>query len=243
VTELGHHFYEYCLQILRDVEQAETLLDQSGEPSGLLRVAAPVILAEKQITRLVPEFLRRFPKIRLELMLSARTMNIVQEGFDLSIRLVRREDMDSSMRLLAENHRVFCAAPSYLEQAGEPKHPSELANHNCLVSAAGQNWGTWRVLIDDRIETVAISGQLASDNAAVLTDAAVQGCGIALLGTFTVGEALKEGRLVEILKDHVVQDSVIVAVVPSRTYVPPRVSVFIDYLIENFGTPPVWDRL
>jgi DNA-binding transcriptional LysR family regulator len=243
VTDIGHRFYEQCLHLLDEAERAEwELRDKARDPGGRIRMAAPVVFAQRQMASLLPDFLRLHPRIELELAASARTVNLVEEGFDLSIRLVRTEDLGRAGRVLAPNRRVFCAAASYLARNGHPHHPSDLADHDCLVALGAHRAESWRYVTKDGAKTVRVTGPFASDNVAVVAEAATQGLGIAIAGTFIVGDYLRSGRLVEVLPGYMVQDSVVAAVVPARGFVPYRVGLLIEFLAERFGSPPVWDN-
>jgi DNA-binding transcriptional LysR family regulator len=243
LTEAGHRFYEQCVRLLNEAERAEwDLRDDAREPSGRIRVAAPVVFSQRQIAPILPDFLRRYPDIEVELFTSARTLNIVEEGFDLSIRLARADQVARHTRVLASNRRVVCAAPDYVARHGELKAPADLDQHNCLIAMTGQRADVWRFQGKTGIEAIRVRGQLASDNASVLAEAAVRGMGIALLGTFAVGDHLNSGALIEVLPGILVQDSVVTGVLPERAYVPHRVNLFLDFLANAFGSPPMWDR-
>ncbi len=243
VTDLGQRFYQRCLRLLDEAERAEwELRDKEREPGGRLRIAAPTVFTERQIAPLLPSFLRLYPRIELELVASARTMNLVEEGFDLSIRLVRADDVGRTGQTLAPNRRAFCAAPDYIARHGEPVHPSELQAHACLINMATQRLETWSYSEPSGAQTVRVGGPLASDNVATIVQAAEQGMGIVLAGTFVVGERLRSGTLKEILPGYVVQDSVVAAIFPARGFVPHRVALLTKFLAARFGNPPVWDR-
>jgi DNA-binding transcriptional LysR family regulator len=243
LTEAGHRFYEQCMRLLNEAERAEwELRDDAREPNGRIRVAAPVVFSQRQIAPILPDFLRRYPDIEVELLTSARTLNIVEEGFDVSIRLARADQVARYMRILAPNRRVVCAAPDYVARHGELKAPPDLDQHNCLIATTGKRADVWRFQGKNGIEAIRVRGQFTSDNASVLAEATVRGMGIALLGTFAVGDHLNSGALIEVLPGMLVQDSVVTGVLPERAYVPHRVNLFLDFLTNAFGSPPVWDR-
>ncbi len=243
VTELGQHFYRQCLRLLDEAERAEwELRDKEREPGGRVRLTAPTVFAEQQIAPLVPKFLRDHPRIELELVTSARTVNLVEEGLDASIRLVAESGVGRNSRVLTSNRRVFCAAPDYLRRHGVPAHPTDLSGHACLINFATQRWDTWRYQDTDGPQSLRVRGPLTSDNVELIAQAAESGVGIMLAGTFAVGDRLRSGALLEILPGFVIQDSVVTAVVPPRDYVPFRVALFIDYLGREFGNPPTWDH-
>lgn len=243
MTKVGERFYDQCLRLLNEAERAEwELRDDVHDPKGRIRVTAPVVFAQRQISPLLPEFLARHPGIELELVESARTLNLVEEGFDLSIKIAREDQIGRTGQRLARNRRVVCASPRYLETFGEPQTPRELGAHKCLTIITRQRADLWRFRQDDGVESVRVSGPLVSDNASTLAEAAIQGAGIVMLGTYVVGDALQRGALREILPGQLIQDSAIIAVRPERNFLPLRITLFLKYLAERFGDPPVWER-
>jgi len=243
MTEVGGRFYEQCLRLLNEAERAEwELRDDVHDPRGRIRLTAPVVFAQRQISPLLPEFMARHPGIELEMVESARTLNLVEEGFDLSIKIAREDQIGRNGQRLARNRRVVCASPRYLETFGEPQTPGDLATHRCLTIITRQRADLWRFQQEDGVESVRVSGPLVSDNAGTLAEAAIRDVGIAMLGTYVVGDALRAGLLREILPDRLIQDSAIVAVRPERNFLPLRITLLLKYLTGCFGDPPVWDR-
>ena len=244
ITENGTGFYDRCINVLQELEAAETeILQLTQEPKGLLRVTAPNVLTTRHISPFLPEFLRRYPEMRLDFLLTSRTIDMVEEGVDLSIRLASEVNPQLHSEVLAPNRRVFCAAPEYLEKHGVPKKPDDLLEHNCLIARTVQLLNTWLVTEGGRVRSLRVSGNLIANNVDILRDALVGGLGIANVGTFVVGDDLKSGRLVPILQDYTVQNSWFFAVVPHRRHVPLKSRVFIDFLKETFGPVPYWDEI
>lgn len=243
MTEVGQRFYDQCLRLLNEAERAEwELRDDVHDPRGRIRVTAPVVFAQRQISPLLPGFMARHPGIELEMVESARTLNPIEEGFDLSIKIARPDQIGRSGQVLARNRRIVCASPRYLEMFGEPKVPGDLSSHKCLTIITRQRTDLWRFQHGDEVESVRVNGPMASDNAGTLAEAAIQGVGITMLGTYVISDALRRGLLREILPGRLVQESAIVAVRPERNFLPLRITLFLKYLKECFGDPPVWDR-
>lgn len=243
MTEVGQRFYDQCLRLLNEAERAEwELRDDAGDVGGRLRVTAPVVFTQRQIAPLLPSFLAQYPKVDFELFASARKLNLVEEGFDLSIQLGPLDQLSRSAQSLAINRRVVCASQAYLDRHGTPAEPSDLAGHSCLVAISTQRADVWRFCGKSGAESIRVKGSLTSDNASTLAEAAAQGVGIALLGTYVVGDYLRAGLLKEILPTRVEQNSIIIGVVPERSFLPRRVKLFLQHLVEGFGSPPTWDR-
>ena len=243
VTEMGKRLYERCLKITDEIEKAETeLWEQSRSPSGRLRIAAPVVLGRTQIAPLLTPFLRRYPEIHAELALSPRTADLIEEGIDVAIRLVRADRVEHGMQQICPNRRVFCASPDYLQEHGEPGDPGALSEHACLIARTDDTFDRWPYIKGRNVGSMRVSGPLISDNVDVLRQAALDGLGIAYLGLSLVAPDIRAGRLRQVLDDYVVQDSLIVALLPHVDFIPQRVNVFIAFLRERFGKTPSWEE-
>lgn len=243
LTDEGASYHEACARILAEVEDADAAAAaRRVEPQGLLKVALPASFGHKHIAPLVPPFAARYPKIQLAFSLSDRSVNVIEEGFDLAIRIGELEDSSLAARKLAPNRRVVCASPAYLRQHGEPRTPGDLARHNCLTTNDPQM--TWEYKgPDGRRGSVRVSGQYACDNWEVLREWAMAGLGVALKSTWDVRRQLEDGSLVPLLEGYDFgTDVAIYAVYPHRRYLPAKTRVFIDFLAESFGPEPYWDR-
>lgn len=244
ITDMGKRLYERCLKITDEMEKAETeLWEQSRAASGRLRIAAPVVLGRTQVAPLLTPFLRRHPSIQVELLLSPRTADLIEEGIDVAIRLVRPDAIEHGMIRICQNRRAFCASPAYLLEFGEPTNPVELSRHACLTAKTNEMFERWPFTRGRRVETVRVSGPLVSDNVDVIRQAARDGLGVAYLGLSLIAPDLRDEGLREILRGHAVQNSWIVAVLPHGDFVPHRVQVFIDLLKQQFGDVPPWEAL
>jgi len=243
LTDEGARFHEACVRILAEIEEAEAeAAARRVEPQGILKVALPASFGHKHIAPLIPDFARRFPGVQLALSLSDRTVHVIDEGFDLAVRIAELQDSSLAARKLAPNRRVVCASPAYLARHGMPELPTDLASHNCLtVTEFHMTWdykdphgnpGSTRV-----------SGRYACDNWEVLRDWAVAGLGIALKSTWDVQHDLEDGSLVPLFPGFTFGSDVgIYAVYPHRRYLPAKTRVFIDFLAESFGPEPYWDQ-
>jgi DNA-binding transcriptional LysR family regulator len=205
-------------------------------------VALPASFGHKHIAPLVPPFAARYPKIQLAFSLSDRTVNVIEEGYDLAIRIGELEDSSLAARKLAPNRRVVCASPEYLRSHGAPRIPEDLQKHNCLTTNDLQM--TWEYKgPDGKRGAVRVQGRYACDNWEVLREWATAGLGVALKSTWDVRGQLAEGALVPLLPGYDFgTDVAIYAVYPHRRYLPAKTRVFIDYLAESFGPEPYWDQ-
>ena len=246
LTDEGASYYETCSRILAEIEEADAAAAaRRVEPQGMLRVALPASFGLNHIAPLIPRFAARYPKVELALSLSDRSVNLVEEGFDLAIRIAELKDSSLAARKLAPNRRVVCASPAYLRQHDEPKTPQDLAKHNCLIATWEQgmamNW-EYKSPVGKR-GSVRVTGRYACDNWEVLREWAVAGLGVALKSTWDVRKHLEDGSLVPLLPGYDFSSDVgIYAVYPHRRHLPAKTRVFIDFLAESFGPEPYWDQ-
>lgn len=246
LTDEGASYYETSQRILAEIDEADAAVTSHRvEPQGVLRVALPASFGHQHIAPLVPRFAERYPKVELALSLSDRSINLIEEGFDLAVRIAELKDSSLAARKLAPNRRVVCASPAYLRAHGEPKTPQDLAKHNCLVASWEHGFAmTWEYKSPTgKRGTVRVTGRYACDNWEVLRDWAVAGLGVALKSTWDVRRQLEEGSLVPLLAGYDFGTDVgIYAMYPHRRHLPAKTRAFIDFLAESFGPEPYWDR-
>ena len=243
LTDEGASYLDACTRILGEVEDADAAAAARRiEPQGVLKVALPASFGHKHIAPLIPPFAERFPKIHLALSLSDRTVNMIEEGYDLAIRIGELEDSSLAARKLAPNRRVVCASPGYLKTHEAPRKPDDLQRHNCLTTNdLHMNWEYKGP--DGKRGSVRVTGHYACDNWEVLREWAMAGLGVALKSTWDVRRQLEDGSLVSLLPGYDFgTDVAIYAIYPHRRYLPAKTRVFIDYLAESFGPEPYWDQ-
>jgi Transcriptional regulator len=244
LTDEGASYYESCSRVLAEIEQANASVSAGRQaPQGTLRVALPAAFGNQYVAPLVPQFAALYPAVQLALSLSDRSVNLVEDGFDLAIRIAALADSSLAARKLAPNRRVVCASPDYLRQHGTPSSPAELAQHNCLL--ASDFGGTWEYKDPDgKAGSVRVSGRYVCDNWEVLREWALAGLGIALKSTWDVRRHLSSGSLVSLLPGYSFDSDVaIYAVYPHRRHLPAKTRAFIDFLASSFGPEPFWDRV
>lgn len=242
LTDEGAAYYETCNRVLADIEEADAAVTAGrAEPRGVLRVALPASFGHQHVAPLIPKFAERYPDVQLALSLSDRAVNVVEEGFDLAVRIADLADSSLAARKLAPNRRVVCASPAYLARHGEPSTPDDLARHNCLATDFTMNWDYRGP--DGEPGSVRVSGRYACDNWEVLREWALAGLGIALKSTWDVRRHLEDGSLVSVLPGYTfASDVAIYAVYPHRRHLPAKTRAFIEFLAESFGPEPYWDR-
>jgi DNA-binding transcriptional LysR family regulator len=242
VTELGQRFYEHCLAILRQVEEAELEIGEyNAEPQGLLKVSAATVFASRHLAPIFFRFLQKNPKVTLDTTLTTTSEDLVARGIDVAIRISNDLDLGLIALKLAANTRVYCAAPAYLERRGRPATGTELLTHNCLLVRGVAQSARWPIRnARGEIEHVTVSGNFVSDNGDVLRQMLLAGLGVGHLARFMVHEHLVAGDLVELFPDSRVVASHIYAVYPERRNMPLKTRAFLDHLRAEFSIPPPW---
>jgi DNA-binding transcriptional LysR family regulator len=244
LTEAGETFRARCETILAKVAEAEaTVASLQAVPRGILRVNAPIAFGVRHLGPVVAAYLDRYADMKLDLVLNDRLVDIVEEGFDVAVRVGDLADSQLVARRLAPCRFVVCAAPRYLELRGEPLRPADLQDHHCLEYSLRAPPGRWAfTAADGKDISIAIAGRLRATNGDLLRSAAKAGLGVILAPTFIVCDDLKDGALRELLTDYTVKPTGIFAVYPTGRYPSPKLRSFIDFLAEQFGACPSWDR-
>jgi DNA-binding transcriptional LysR family regulator len=242
VTEIGQAFHQRCVRILADIEEAErAAADLHAEPRGTLRVNAPMSFGMMHIAPAIADFLGRYPGLDIDMDLNDRFVDLVDEGYDVAVRVGRLRDSSLVARRLAPSRRVVVGSPVYFRKHGRPQHPDELAEHNCLIYTNAPLAEQWQFRVDGEARSVRVSGCLRVNNGEVLREAAIAGQGLTVLPTFIVGDALSHGQLDAVLTDCVVSESAVHAVYPHSRHLSPKVRAFVDFLAVRFGPVPYWD--
>jgi DNA-binding transcriptional LysR family regulator len=243
LTDEGASYLDTCSRVLAEIAEADAAVGAGRiEPQGALKVAIPASFGNRHIAPLVPAFAERYPKVRLALSLSDRAVNLIEEGFDLAIRIAHLEDSSLAARKLAPNRRVVCASPAYLGRHGTPRTPQDLARHNCLTTRDFAMTWDYRGP-DGKPGSVRVAGRYACDNWEVLREWALAGLGVALKSTWDVRRHLEDGSLVSLFPGYTFGgDVAIYAVYPHRRYLPAKTRAFIEFLADSFGPEPYWDR-
>jgi len=243
LTETGQIYLERCIDILQAIDETETIAAaQTSEPRGRLTLSAPTSFGILHLQQAIPIYLRRHPQVQISLNLADRFIDVVDEGFDLVIRIAELEDSSLIARRLAPCRRLLCASPDYLEKNGTPLVPQDLAIHHCLVYSNELKPDSWNLQGPSGIESVKVNGPICADNGDILRAAAVAGLGVTLLPTFIVGPDLEAGRLRQVLANYCPPEISIYAVFPSRRYLSAKVRSFVDFMAAYFGDRPDWDH-
>lgn len=235
LTSEGATYVTRARDILAAVEDAEQeVMASAAEPSGLLRVNTGTAFGRHVLGPIIPDFLARYPKIRLDLGIADRQVDLIGEQWDVAIRMGQLGDPSLVARKIGESSRAICASPAYLERFGLPKTPAELANHNCIVISGFPYLRRWPFATPEGVNLQEVAGSLITDSADVIVDMMLAGIGIGRLARLTIAQPLKDGRLVEILKDvHRIDPFPIHAIMPPGGNRSPKVRAFIDFLVGH----------
>src|SRR6266404_3386194 len=237
LTDVGRAYYESCARIVGEIEDGERAVSRLQEsPRGLLRVTAPVNAAF--LGPIVGDYLKRYPEVRLDLFCTARSVDLVEERFDLGIRAGALADSTLIARTLGSVGWLFVATPSYLKKHGRPRSPEDLKKHDCLLFGAGLSGAGIRLQNGGKSGQVALSARLIVTDMDILHTVANAGLGIALLPMFLCVEDLRARRLERALRGWNVPATPVHVVYPSTRHISPKVKTFVDHLQQRMTPPP-----
>ena len=237
LTEAGRGYYEQVTRILAQMEEADLSVSQlQATPRGRLRVNAPMSFSLLRLAPALPDFLALYPEIEVDMVMNDRRVDLMEEGFDLAIRIGRLADSSLVARKLGAMQRYIVASPAYLAERGTPKVPADLRHHACLCYSNADTIDEWRFCEPDgRPISIEVKGRVRANNGDLLRIAALRGLGFVDLPNFLVAGDIESGALVPVLQDYVKQDGGVYAVYPHARYLPPKIRVFIDFLAERWG--------
>ena len=251
-TEAGTAFYERAKLILESVEEAECVVSGlTAEPSGTLKINAPMSFGFLHMGKLISKYQLKYPKVTIDITLHDRQIDLVEEGYDLALRIATLKDSSLIARRLAPCHLVMLASPTYLQKYGEPQEPNDLKNHQCLLytySDSVKYWTLENKKGDKKGEKkqIPIEGALIANNGNLICDAMINGMGIARLPTFIAGDAIRKGEAKIIMDDWRPNPQDISLLYPSSRHLSAKVRAFVDLAVEHFkpleGDVNEWDR-
>ncbi len=239
LTPEGETYLARARDILSLIEAAEAdVTEGRGRPSGPLRVNTGTAFARHRLIPVLPEFLARYPAVTLDLSVTDRRVDLVQEGVDVALRTGTLGDSSLVARKIAEGQRVVCAAPAYLARRGTPTAPEDLLSHDCLVLRGLARLTAWPFRSGSGLQTLTVRGSVTTDSAEALRDMALAGLGIIRVSAFLVARDIAEGRLVPLLEAmHVSEEVPVWAVMAPGRHRLPRVQAFVDFLARHAAGP------
>jgi len=243
LTEAGERFYEHAIKATTAAQDAQDSVSELlGEPQGLLKIQVPMTFGLLHVAPLIPVFLKRYPKINIELFMDDKVIDIVGQGYDLSIRAGELPDSTLIARRLAPLNSVICMSGEY-DSKTSLQSPADLAQENCLIYSNSVNGDRWEFSLNGNSESVKVAGNYRVNSSEALKVALLKGGGIGRLPSFVAGEYIQSGQLIQVFSEYKMPSKMIYAVYPQRTYVPAKVRAFLDFTIEHFGKDlPYWDQ-
>ncbi|HSD37284.1 MAG TPA: LysR family transcriptional regulator [Rhodocyclaceae bacterium] len=237
LTEAGQTLYAHCRRILDEMHSAETQLHEfSASPRGTLRVSAPYSYGARVLSKRLPEFLQRYPDIRMELQLADQLADLAGTAVDIAVRLTDSPAPGLVARKLVDVPYIVCASPAYLAQHGTPAHPRELSQHNCLYYVGGILQTPWHFDGPDGHSVIDVQGSLTVNSVDILRDAVIGGLGIIAISRYHLTDELADGRVVELMSDYQLPGRAIYLMTLPDRLLPAKTRAFIDFLWQR-GDP------
>tara|TARA_R110002094_G_scaffold152262_2_gene140162 strand:- start:65 stop:946 length:882 start_codon:yes stop_codon:yes gene_type:complete len=232
VTELGNIYYQHCRQLLDGLDEAErAITNLQSTPTGKLKITAPATYGERTIAPLVNSFVAKYPGLEVRLHLTNQTLDLIDEGYDLAIRLGKLGDSTMMAKRLASRTQYVCASPDYLATHGVPHSLSELEQHNCLKGTLDY----WRFQENGNARNIKVKGNIRCNSGRALVDAALKGIGIVQLPDYYVSHSIENGQLISLLEYLREPDEGVWALYPHNRHLSPKVRMLIDYLAKELG--------
>jgi len=239
-TAEGEIYLDRVREILGAIEAAESeIVSARAAPRGHLRVHTFPVIAAHELAPALPEFMARYPQITFDFMVTNRSVDLVGENVDVSLRIGPLEDSGLISRKIVDLTRIVCASPSYLARHGWPEKPADLARHSCLTLSRNPGSTSWPFRVNGKLVRIDVKGPVSADSADVLLQLAIGGAGILRLSEHVVARSIHDGLLQPVLQD--AQDPetyTLYALLPPGRHQAPKVKVFIDFLIERLGCAP-----
>ncbi|NYE60087.1 DNA-binding transcriptional LysR family regulator [Duganella sp. 1224] len=245
LTSSGEALFERAKSILDDVAEAEAIVSSAAlQPHGVLRINAPLSFGVLHLAPLWAKFMRLYPQVELDVSLIDRVVDIVEEGYDMAVRISRAGAASNVARKLATSHNVLCASPDYIQQRGMPRSPADLLQHDGIGYSYAATADAWHMLdAAGQPHSVRMPCVMHTNNGDTARAAALGGLGIIWQPTFLVGADLRAGRLQRVLPDYHLPEMDVLAVYPSRRHLSAKVRVMIDFLVQELSGTPPWDRV
>lgn len=241
-TEAGRSYYDRLRPILDEFDSLDlSIRNITGEPKGRLRLTAPLTFGALELAPALNDFAARFPEIELDVSFSDRAVNLVDEGFDLAVRVGRPEDSSLISRKLCDVRIILVGAPDYIERRGAPATPADLAQHDCIIDTNYRDPDRWAFLVDGREQLQPIQGRIRYSNAEAALRAAAAGLGLARLPAFVAGAAIRSGEVSRLLEDFEIDPYEVHVLYPHSRHLATKVRVLVDFLAARYRDAPSWE--
>jgi DNA-binding transcriptional LysR family regulator len=242
-TEVGQAYFERIRAVIEDLDQLEEAVrNRSGNPTGRLKLTAPQSFGSGQLAPVLIAFARAYPGISLDVSLSDRLVNLVDEGFDAAVRIGLPRDENLMARRLCESRVVTIAAPGYIARRGAPQRPFELSGHDCIIDSNAREPEVWRFHEGGGAITVPVNGRIHFSSPEACVTAAVAELGVAQVPSFVAGQQIRAGAVELLLEAHEFGPIPVQAMYPPGRHLALKVRVLIDFLVERFRGQPDWEK-
>jgi len=243
LTEIGQTFYDGVSIGIQAIDQAEEEVSYlQGKPRGTLKINAPLSFGTLHIAPILGEFQALYPEVNVDLRFDDKEVDMVKAGLDLTIRITEQLEGNFIARKIAPCRHAIVAAPSYVKAHGEPRFPKDLMNHNVITYQYQHSRWEWEFTDTNRkTKRVCVKGDIQMNNSLAIREAVIAGAGIARMPTFSVGDEIKSGRLIQLLPKYQLLELSIYCVFPDRNYMAPKLRAFIDFIVDRMQNKPPWD--
>ena len=242
LTDTGRAFLERARVIIEDFQSLESSVREEDGPRGLLRISAPVTFGAAELTPALLAFAAAYPEVSLDVFSTDRMVNLVEDGFDVAVRIGQLVDSSLVARKLAAVRIVTCAGPDYLARTQTPQTPDDLASHEAIIDTNVADPAVWRFGVDGQPRDVRVQGRLRFSGARACVAAACAGFGVARSPAFAAAEDLRSGRLKALLCDFEPEPIHLHAVYPHARHLAPKVRAFVDFLARRYAGEPEWHK-
>jgi len=235
LTEVGAAYYGRVRALLEELDNASLEASNlASSPQGLLRISMSITFGRKWVTPLLPSFISKYPKIKIDARFTDRVVDLVAEGFDVAIRVGSLRSSSLTAKKIASFKYKLVASPALISKLGEPNSPEDLANFPCLGFTSFSSWPEWRLKKGNQTKIIRPEGPLISDNSEVALLAAIDGAGITLAADWLAGPAIRQGHLIEILSGwEAIEEGGVYAIMPPGRLVPTKTRLFVDEMTES----------
>ena len=243
LTDAGSSYYEKVNIILSEIDETESAISQlNSEPKGKLKVMAQPSFGAFHLSRALSLYLKKYTEVTVNLELSHRVPDLVEENIDLAFHVGELNDSMYVSRRIASARRVICASPEYIKKIGMPKKPEDLLNHNCLIYMPRNDMGKWEFLDKGKRKKIKVTGDIQCNSGDALRVASIQSRGITQLPTYMVGLDIQAGRLQAVLEDFEPEKQPIYAIYNHRKYISAKIKTFIDFIYNLYQPEPYWNE-
>jgi len=237
LTETGQSYYEKALPLIEEfTELVDNVTGVQANPQGFLRISVPVTFGEMKLSSVLPKFLKKYPQMQLDIQLTDKKIDMLEEGVDVVIRIGGVDDSSLIAKKINTYPLILCASKNYLSEFGRPKKPQDISQHNCIIDSNFRIGKDWPIISpDNQTQSVTVTSNVSANSPRAVKEIAMNDGGIAMIPEFIVEDALKDGRLETVLPGYHTLEFGLFAIYPHRRYLAKKVRCFIDFLTEEFS--------